>query len=152
MPTTEKNEESKPDSACPGHDRFGQAPERGDAEHVLLVRVDRNAVEPLADQVAEHSERGPALRRGCADHRDATCGSKDVRDLLVVGQRYRASAFLSVEDVDRPTPLFARNTAPFGLIGLVGRQVAPSLTYALPSAFGGMLRPTTPARTMIVRT
>ena len=37
-------------------DGFGERPEGGDPEDRPLVRVDRDALEPLVDEVAEHAE------------------------------------------------------------------------------------------------
>ena len=65
---------------------------------------------------------------------------EDVGDPFVVGRRHRAAALVEVEEGDRPFP-------PVGVLG----QCAPSFTYGWPTAAGATLRPTTPARTMIVR-
>ena len=54
-------------------------------------------------------------------------------DARVVEDRDRPAALLEVEEGGRP-------------VALLARQVAASRSYGWPSAAGGMLRPTTPAR------
>ena len=54
-----------------------------------------------------------------------------------------------VEDRDRPAALLEVQEGS-GPVALLARQVAASRSYGWPSAAGGMLRPTTPARTTIV--
>ena len=119
----------------------------GIPRHAPLVRVDRHAVEALADEEPEHPERGPGLRRRRAHDRDPPRRAQDRRDLVVVGDRDRPALLLEVEEGDRPLPRLAIGRPP-----LVVGQLEPSLTYGCPSAAGATLRPTTPARTMIVRT
>ena len=64
-------------------------------------------------------------------------GAQDALDAGVVEDGDRARALLQVEERR-------------GAIPLLARQVAASRSYGCPSAAGGMLRPTTPARMMIV--
>ena len=94
---------------------------------------------PWLEQVAEDAERrSPRVRRG-ADHGDAVRGAQDGLDPEVVEDRDRRATLLQVEDRG-------------GAIALVAGQVAASRSYGWPSAAGGMLRPTTPARiTMVTR-
>jgi hypothetical protein len=128
-------------------DRLSEAGKGGDPEHLNLVGVDRDAIEPLPVEEAEDAEgwTGRVGRR--PDHGDPTGRPKGTLDPGVV------------EDGDRPAPLFEIEelgrllTLPAArLPGLVLRQVAASRSYGCPSAAGGMLRPTTPARiTMVTR-
>ena len=114
--------------------------ERGDPVDRLLLRIDRDAVVPVVKQRAEDAvRRAPRARRG-ADDRDPPGGVEDPGDPFVVGRRDRAATLVEVEERDRPFP-------PVRVVG----QCAPSFTYGWPTAAGAMLRPTTPASTMIVR-
>ena len=124
-----------------------QRPEGRHPEHAALVRVHRNALEALVDEVAEDAERRPALPRRGAHHGDAPGAPEDPRDLRVVSDRNRPASLLEIQVRDRPATFLPVGVAP----GVV-RQLAPSLTYGCPTAAGGTLRPTTPARTTIVRT
>jgi len=114
--------------------------EGGDRVDRFLLRIDRDAVVPVVEQRAEDAvRRAPWTRRG-ADDRDPPGGVEDVGDPFVVGGRDRAATLLEIEERDRPFP-------PVRVLG----QCAPSFTYGWPTAAGAMLRPTTPASTMIVR-
>ena len=128
-------------------DGLDDGPERRDPEDAALVGVDRYALEALVDEVAEYAERGAPGVRGRADDGDAPGRRQDSLDLGIVGGVDRAAAFVEVEVRDRAL----LRLAPAGRVALLG-QDAPSLTYGRPTAAGAMLRPTTPARTMIVRT
>jgi len=83
--------------------------------------------------------RRPARPRRGADDGDAAGRVEDVSDQRVVRCRNRTAALVEVKERKRP-----------GAIVRVA-QCAPSLTYGCPTAAGATLRPTTPARTMIVR-
>ena len=119
---------------------FFEGRERGDPVDRLLLRIDRDAVVPVVEQRAEDAvRRAPRARRG-ADDGDPPGGVEDVGDAFVVGRRDRAATLVEIEERDRPFP-------PVRVVG----QCAPSFTYGWPTAAGAMLRPTTPASTMIVR-
>lgn len=81
-----------------------------------------------------------AVRRGAHDH-DPARGTEELGDLGVVEERDPEPALLEVEHVARPGSFIG---------GHDGLQVVASRSYGSPSAAGGVLRPTTPARTMIV--
>ena len=119
-----------------GH-RIGQRREGRHAEHLALVGVDRHAVVAVVDQRPEDAVRRPVRIGRGADDRDPPGGPQDAFDAGVVEDRDRAAALLEVEEGRRS-------------IALLARQVAASRSYGWPSAAGGMLRPTTPARMMIV--
>ena len=102
-----------------------------------LVRVDRHAVEALLDEVAEDAERRPRPVRRRPDDGDPAGRPQRPLDARVVEDRDRPAAFLEVEVGGGP-------------VALLACQVAASRSYGWPSAAGGMLRPTTPARTTIV--
>ena len=79
----------------------------------------------------------PAAVRRRADDRDPPCRPEGSFDALVVQDRDRSSPLLEVEEGRGP-------------VAFLPGQVAASRSYGWPSAAGGMLRPTTPARMMIV--
>ena len=110
-----------------------QRPEGRHAEDVPLVRVDRDALEPLLDEVAEDAERRPRAVRRRPDHGDPAGRPQGSLDARVVQDRDRPAPFLEVQECSGP-------------IALLACQVAASRSYGCPSAAGGMLRPTTPAR------
>lgn len=85
--------------------------------------------------------RRPIRARRGADDGDSARRAEERPYLGVGGERDRPAALLEVEDGARPIEITAR-------LG----QVCTSLAYGLPTAAGAMLRPTTPARTMIVST
>ncbi len=120
-----------------GGDRFGDGREGGHALDLALVRVDRDAVEALGQEMAEDRERGPAGVRGCPDDRDPPGRPECPFDARVVEDRDGPAALDEIEVGGRT-------------IALLARQVAASRSYGWPSAAGGMLRPTNPARTTIV--
>jgi len=126
--------------------RLGYRREGGDPVNASFIRVDGDALEALVDEVAEHAERRPSFVRGRSDDRDPSRVPEQLLDLVVVRQCDRSAVLLQVEEVDRPLPRLAIGRA---LVPV--RQLAPSFTYGRPTAAGGMLRPTTPARTMRVR-
>jgi hypothetical protein len=103
----------------------------------MLIRVDRDALEAGLDQVAEDAERWPARVRRRADDRDPPRRPKGTLDPRVIQDRDRPASLLEIEE--------GRGTLAF----LPG-QLAASRSYGWPSAAGGMLRPTNPARTTIV--
>src|SRR3954453_17383284 len=118
-------------------DRLSQRPERGHSQDRVAVRVDRHAVVPCRDEGAEHAERRPArVSRGAHDG-DPASRLQHTFDPRVV------------EDGDRPASLLQAQERGGALPFLAG-QWAASRSYGWPSAAGGMLRPTTPARMMIV--
>ena len=117
---------------------LGERREGGHPEHLPLVRVDRDAFEALLDQVAEDAERRPPGIGRRTDDRDPAGRPQDLRDPGVVEERDRPAALLEVEE------------GALAAIALLARQVAASRSYGWPSAAGGMLRPTKPARTTIV--
>ena len=155
--------ELEPEAACPGRDglpacgthsserrktstmsngpvavdRLGQRRGGRHAEHLALVRVDRHAVVAVPEERPEDAVRRPVPVGRRADDRDPPGGAQDPLDAGVVEDGDRAAALLQVEEGG-------------GAVALLARQVAASRSYGWPSAAGGMLRPTTPARTMIV--
>jgi hypothetical protein len=149
-------------------DGLGQRAERRDAEDRPFVRVDRDALVALAYEVAEDPERRAPLVRRCPDNRNPVARPEDVGDPGVVEQGYRTALLGEVEERDRPGPLGPPGgrggirvggcTGVRGPVGPLGpvrvriarRQVVASRWYGWPSAAGGVLRPMSPARTMIV--
>lgn len=71
-------------------------------------------------------------------------GPQDVRNSVIVEDRDRTTPFVEIQERLDPGAIGETLVA----VGLA--QLAPSLTYGLPTAAGGMLRPTTPARTISV--
>jgi hypothetical protein len=97
------------------------------AEDVSLIGVDGNALEALVDEVAEDAERGTRGVRRCAHDRDPARRAKEVGDAVVVQERDGAAAFVEVEERGGPGAL---DRATLGSrTPVLGRQVAPSLTY-----------------------
>jgi hypothetical protein len=119
-------------------DRLRERSKRRDAHHVALVRVDRDAVEALEREVAEDAEGRPTQVSGSTDDGDPSGGAQDPIDVGRVEDRDRTATLLQVEKRR-------------GSCALLGRQWRASLSYGMPSAAGGMARPTTPASTMIVK-
>ena len=117
--------------------RIGQRRKGGHAEHLAFPGVDRHTVVAVVDQRPEDAVRRPVRIGRGADDRDPPGGAQDAFDAGVVEDGDGARALLEVEEGR-------------GSIALVARQVAASRSYGCPSAAGGMLRPTTPARMMIV--
>lgn len=120
-----------------GLDRFRERRERLPAMHLALVRVHRHAVEAAPEEVANHVVRGPLRPRRRADDGNPRTGLEERPDRRVVEQLDGSAPLRQVEVRDRAAPV-------------LGRQVVASRWYGWPSAAGGMLRPTTPARTTIV--
>lgn len=118
-------------------DRLRDRPERRNTQEIADVRVDRHALEALVDQIAEDRVRRPAPVPGRADDSDAPSRPEDAFDPTVVEDRDGSAPLLEVEEGCGP-------------VAFLPRQVAASRSYGWPSAAGGMLRPTTPARMMIV--
>ena len=81
--------------------------------------------------------RRPSWICGRADDGDPAGGPDDPIDALVVQDRDGSTPLLEIEERRRP-------------VAFLPGQVAASRSYGWPSAAGGMLRPTTPARMMIV--
>jgi len=105
------------------------------------------------DEVAQHPERRPALVRRRADDRDPAGGAQDGADPRVGEQWDGAATLLEIEVGDRPGPIrIASGGTRASIVAarVVLAQVAPSLTYGLPTAAGATLRPTTPARMISV--
>ena len=117
--------------------RVGKRWVRGDSHDRTFIRIHRNAVEALLDQVAKYGVRLPAVIRRRSHDRDPVRGTQDVLDLGVVEDRDRTTTLGKIQE---------RSCS----IALVPTQVAASRSYGWPSAAGGMLRPTTPARMMMV--
>jgi hypothetical protein len=103
--------------------RLGQGSECRDPEDTPFVRVDRDALESLVDEIAEDPERWASLIRRCSDDRNPPRPAEDLLDLVVLGDADRSAALLEVEIGDRSRLLLA----PRVLVRAV-RQVAPSLT------------------------
>ncbi len=120
-------------------DRFGEGRERGDPGHLELVGVDGDAVEPPINEIAEDIERRPGRIGRSADDRDPPRRPQDLLDPGIVEDRDPTASLLQVEERGRA-------------LALLRRQWRASLSYGMPSAAGGIARPTTPARTMIVKT
>ena len=130
-----------------------ERPERRHPQDRSLAGVDRHALVALVEEVAEDAERGTGLIGGGAHDGDPPGGTEEVRDLLAVKDRDRASTLIEVEVRDRPGSLGRALRRPLGGVRpriVLVAQVADSRSYGWPSAAGGVLRPTTPARTMIV--
>ena len=87
--------------------------------------------------MAEDRVGRPPGVRGGPDDRDPACRPERQFDARIVEHRDRAAALDQVEIGGRA-------------VALLARQVAASRSYGWPSAAGGMLRPTNPARTTIV--
>ena len=122
--------------------------ERRDPEHAPLVRVDRDALEALVDEVPEHAERRPPLVRRRARRRRSA--ARPAEQLLDPARRRRPRP--ARDPPARSRKSIVRRCASRSAVRVaIVRQLAPSLTYGRPSAAGGMLRPTTPARTIRVR-
>ena len=115
-----------------GEVRVGRQP-----EHLALVRVHRHAVETEADQRPEHAVRRPRGVGRRADDGDPPGRAQHPLDAGVVEDLDRSATLLEVEERGGP-------------ITFLPGQVAASRSYGWPSAAGGMLRPTTPARMMMV--
>jgi hypothetical protein len=106
------------------------------------------------DEVPEDPEGRPSgVRRG-TDDRDAPRRPEELAGRIAVEDRYRAATLLEIEVGDRSRPL---RLAPADSVRCRVRsgisivaQVADSRSYGRPSAAGGTLRPTIPARMMIV--
>ena len=134
-------------------DRLAKRAKRRHAEDVALLRVHRDEVVPLVEEVAKDAERGaPGVRRG-ADDRDPTRPAEQLARRVTVEDRDRPKALLQVEVRDRSRPLSGAPARTLRVdtrkVGVVV-QVADSRSYGRPSAAGGMLRPTMPARITIV--
>ena len=125
-----------------GRDRLSERRERRNPVDFLLARIHRHAVVAMAEEIAEDAERWTSHVRGRADDCDPPGRSKHVGDGGVVEERDGSAPFLEVEVGDRAGPLCCR---------VVLVQVVASRSYGWPSAAGGALRPTTPARITIVR-
>lgn len=110
---------------------------RGNAQHGVGVGVDRHTVVSLAKQVAHHTVRGPARVGRRTYDRDSARLTEQLEDLVIAEQGEGSGVLLGVENVGR---------APAFLVA----QAVDSFSYGRPTAAGGMLRPTTPARMMIV--
>jgi hypothetical protein len=91
------------------------------------------------DEITEDPERGSRRLGRSPDHGDSAGRLEDRLDPVVSDQGDRAHALVEVEDLARPG-------------ALLGTQPRASFSYGMPSAAGGIDRPTTPARMMIVRT
>lgn len=144
-------------------DRRGDRPEGRNPKDGPFVRVDRDAVVALSDEVAEDPEGRPGLVRRRAHDCDATARPKQLGDPIVVEQRDRATGLGEVEERDRPGAIGGPGGAGGAVVCPIGRrargpalvpgrfaQVRVSRSYGWPTAAGAMLRPTTPARMMIV--
>ena len=124
-------------------DRAGRRDRRGEVrvgrqpEHLALVRVHRHAVETEADQRPEHAVGRPRRVGRRADDGDPPGRAQHPLDARVVEDVDRSATLLEVEERGGP-------------VAFLPGQVAASRSYGWPSAAGGMLRPTTPARMMIV--
>ena len=118
-------------------DGVGDGREGRSAEDLALVRIDRHAVVALGQQVAEDPVRGAARVRRRPDDGDPSRRPERSLDARVVEHRDGTAALGQVEIGGRP-------------VALLPCQVAASRSYGWPSAAGGMLRPTNPARTTIV--
>jgi hypothetical protein len=133
-------------------DRGGEGRIRWDASNRQLVRVDRDAIESLSDEVAEDAVRRPTLVRRGADDSDPSRSPQQFGDLDVIEDRYRSASLLEIEvrggafSISPPACLIG---FPSRLV-VVLRQVVASRSYGWPSAAGGLLRPTRPARMTIV--
>ena len=79
-------------------DGGGQGRVGRDAEDVGLVRVDRDALEALLDEVAEDAVRRTGAVRRCPDHGDPTGRAQDPLDARVVQDRDRPAPFLEVQE------------------------------------------------------
>lgn len=92
------------------------------------------------------------------DHGNPAGGSKHRLDPVGVEDRNEPATLVELDQSARPLavrdalvggPSLARPRV--GVLLVAVCQLAPSLTYGRPMAAGGMLRPTTPARTISVR-
>src|SRR6185437_13511984 len=111
----------------------------------LLVRMDRDDVVAGPDQESQHTVRG-AMRLGRgADDRDPAAGAEELGDLCVVEGVHVEPAVLEVDQLLEPPALLAVGAS----VPQLG-QARASFANGRPSAAGATLRPTTPARMMIV--
>ena len=117
-------------------------------QHLAGRGVDRHALVAVGLEVAHHAVRRPAAIGRRADDGQPAGVAEEILRARLVQDRDGPAALMEVQDGRRPV---AFGGPPRPLVGAVGHVVA-SRSYGLPSAAGGMLRPMTPARMMIVTT
>ena len=121
-------------------DGFGQVRNAGTPRTDALVRVDRHAVEALIEEESEHAERRPPG----SDEAPTTA----IRRVARRTTSMPASSRTRTEP--RPSSRSRKRARSSGARSSARSARSPRFSYGRPTAAGGMLRPTTPARTTIV--
>jgi len=102
-------------------DRLAEAGKGREPEHLPLVGVDGDAIEPMLDEEAEDAERRTGRVGGCPDDRDPAGGPQCPLDAGVIEDRDRPASLLEIEEGGRALSIAAARRA-----GLVAGQVAAS--------------------------